>query len=96
MKEEKNQLFEEELSKRLKLKEEFHRKLRQEEIHRKQRSRCKWLSEGDKNIKFFHGMASARQRVNRIYSIMGGDNRLVNKEDITNHVLEFFASLYSK
>lgn len=45
LKEELTQSSEDEKLRRLKLKEEFCRKLR-EEIRRKQRSHCKWLNEG--------------------------------------------------
>lgn len=64
------QLCEEEVSNRLSLKEEFLRKVREEEIKWRQRSRCKWLKKGHGNTKFFHGMAAAGQRGNRIASLM--------------------------
>lgn len=54
----------EELSKRTLLKNEFERVMKEEEIKWRQRSRCQWLKEGDKNIKFFRRMASSRLRRN--------------------------------
>ena len=57
--------------------------------------KCKWLKEGDKNTKFFHGMASARKRINRISSLMDDDRRL-EKEEIIKHIEESFVDLYSK
>lgn len=63
-KEELGPLEEEDVLRRLALKEDFVRKVREEEIKWKQRSRCQWLKEGDQNTKFFHGMASPRQRGN--------------------------------
>lgn len=35
----------------------------------RQRSRCNWLANGDKNTRFFHAMASARLRKNMVLSI---------------------------
>ena len=61
----------EDFVRRLNLKEDLCRKVREEEIKWKQRSRCKWLK-GDKNTKLFHGMASARRRKNIILSLMDG------------------------
>ena len=51
-------LLEEEGKIKLNLKEEFHIKIREEEIKWRQRSRCRWLKEGDKNTKFFLGIVS--------------------------------------
>ena len=62
----------------------------------RQRSRCKWLKEGDKNTNFLHKFASSRKRINRIASLMDGDRRLESKEDITKHIEDYFTSLYSR
>jgi hypothetical protein len=40
--------------------------LEQEEIHWLQRSRVNWLSQGDKNTRFFHQFESARRKKNMI------------------------------
>lgn len=65
-KEEAGQLLPFEECKRLSLKEELVRKVCEVEIKLKRRSRCRGLKDEDKNTKFFHGLASARRRSNRI------------------------------
>lgn len=50
-------LFDMNIAKRVKLKDLFERKVREEEIKWKRRSRCRWFKEGDKNNKFYHNMA---------------------------------------
>lgn len=57
---------------------------------------CKWLTKGDRNTKFFHGMASGRRRANIISFSLDGETRLENHEDIINHIEEFFVKLHSK
>lgn len=85
-----------EVVRRIALKEDYIRKLTEEEIKWKQRSCCNWLKEGDKNTKIFHGMASTRARINIISSIFDGEVRLDNKEHIVDHIIKCFSSLYSK
>eukprot|EP00268_Persea_americana_P014504 TRINITY_DN16459_c0_g1_i15.p1 TRINITY_DN16459_c0_g1~~TRINITY_DN16459_c0_g1_i15.p1 ORF type:complete len:267 (+),score=35.19 TRINITY_DN16459_c0_g1_i15:1186-1986(+) len=41
-------------------------------------------------------MASARRRNNRITSLVDGDVRLSERENIVNHIKDFFATLYAK
>ncbi|XP_057785638.1 uncharacterized protein LOC131003172 [Salvia miltiorrhiza] len=52
--------------------------LDKEETMWKQRSRCLWLNEGDKNTAFFHKVASGRQRRNRIRRVLNKDGRYVS------------------
>jgi hypothetical protein len=71
--------------------------MHREEIMWRQRSRIKWLQEGDQNTKFFHRKATGRAKKNKI--------RKLNKRDGTETTdanefkdLEniFFRDLYSK
>lgn len=95
-KEEAGQLLPTEECKRLSLKIEFARKVREEEIEWKQRSRYRWLNDGDKNTRFFHGIALARRRSNRICYLWDGEERLEKREDIIHHIEDFFSTLYFK
>lgn len=81
---------------RLILREEFQRKVREEEIKWRQRLSCKWLKEGDKNMKFCHGLAYARKRKNRILTTMDGEKRLEGKDESNKHTEDHFSSLYSQ
>lgn len=63
---EENALSTEYKNRRLALKEEYFKKVREEEIKQKQRSHRQWLKHSDRNTKYFHGMAFSRSRSNRI------------------------------
>lgn len=54
----------------------------------RQRARCNWLKNGDKNTKFFHARASARQSRNRVLSIRQGDRILTEPIHIQEAFLE--------
>lgn len=47
-------------------------------------------------LSFFHGMASARQRANKICYLMEGDTRREVKEDISHTIEDHFTALYKK
>eukprot|EP00268_Persea_americana_P057790 TRINITY_DN69426_c0_g1_i1.p1 TRINITY_DN69426_c0_g1~~TRINITY_DN69426_c0_g1_i1.p1 ORF type:complete len:137 (-),score=31.04 TRINITY_DN69426_c0_g1_i1:248-658(-) len=94
-KEEMGQMSSEEFMRRLILKEDFQQKSMEEEIKWRQRSRCKWLTEGDKNTIFFHGFAFARRRRTKL-SLVDGEKRLEGKDEIVKHIEDYFGSLYSQ
>lgn len=55
----------------------------------------KWLTDGHKNIKFFHAFASSRKRVNVIHCLSIGnyvvEDPNLNKDEVTKH----FETLYN-
>ncbi|XP_077237157.1 uncharacterized protein LOC143878808 [Tasmannia lanceolata] len=77
------------------VKEEHRRVVLHEEISWRQKLRVKWLKEMDKNTAYFHAMASARRRRNRIESLMNNGVRVSGKEEVTKVIQNFYTSMYS-
>ncbi|KAL4178544.1 hypothetical protein AMTRI_Chr13g115590 [Amborella trichopoda] len=78
------------------LNKELHDWIRMDETYWRQRSRVKWLKDGDLNTKFFHAMASARKRSNSIQGIklegvVEGDV-LSMENAIVNHFQQAFTA----
>lgn len=61
----------------------------------KQRSRDRWLSEGDRNTKYFHAKASTRRRFNRIQAIVARGITWEDKRDVEREIVNFYQTLYS-
>ena len=62
-----------------------------EEVLWRQRSKCLWLKEGDRNTKFFHTMASNRRKNNLVVRIMDDNGEWKTKEEnITKVFLDYF------
>jgi hypothetical protein len=63
--------------------------LLQEEISWRQKSRIKWLKEGDKCTKFFHSMANSNKRYNTIESLLVNGSLSSNPAAIGDHAVNF-------
>ena len=75
-----------------KLVELYHR----EEIMWRQRSRVQWLSEGDKNSKYFHQRASMRRRKNIVRTLTRQDGQATDdRVEMQNMVDDFYKNLYT-
>ncbi|EPS72636.1 hypothetical protein M569_02121, partial [Genlisea aurea] len=77
------------------LKAQLSQLLKLDEIWWKQRSKVHWLREGDKNNKFFHGVASSRQRRNKIERLKSRNNIwLENTSDIHHEFISVYEDLF--
>ncbi|EOY21858.1 Uncharacterized protein TCM_014005 [Theobroma cacao] len=60
------------------------------------KSRTKWVGKRDRNIRYFHAMASSRMRVNRMDKIKGMDGMKETLEAIKGEVEKHFQKLYGE
>ncbi|TYG70857.1 hypothetical protein ES288_D05G347900v1 [Gossypium darwinii] len=66
-----------------------------EEKYWAQRSRIKWLKEGDRNTRYFHVRATSRFKKNNIAKLKDSNGRWVTEtKDICNVAREYFSSLF--
>ena len=71
--------------------------LLKEEVQWRQKSRVKWIKEGDYNSKFFHRVAIGRRSRKFIKSLISERGEtLSNIEVISEEIVNFFGNLYSK
>lgn len=59
----------------------------------RQRARCNWLKEGDRNTRFFHAFASARTRNNAILSLSHDGQTVTDQQSIANAFYESLKNL---
>ncbi|MQL83629.1 hypothetical protein Taro_016132 [Colocasia esculenta] len=77
-------------------KEKLEHILSQEEVFWRQKSRIKWLQEGDKNTKFFHAYAISQRRHSVILALYREDGtRIDRKEDIAAMFITYFSAAFT-
>ncbi|XP_015954339.1 uncharacterized protein LOC107478713 [Arachis duranensis] len=64
------------------------------EVHWKQMSRSRQARDMDKNIRYFHNIASARRRNNRIDTLVVNGKLVRNQARIKIAIIEFYKELY--
>ena len=63
----------------------------------RQRARTQWVAKGDKNTRYFHGVATQRQRKNFIKGIKDGDGVWQSDEDVVLATfMEFYTRLFTQ
>ncbi|KAK8984625.1 hypothetical protein V6N11_008389 [Hibiscus sabdariffa] len=67
----------------------------EEELIWHQKSRVRWLTEGDRNSRFFHCIASVRRRPNSIISINQAGCTITEPALVKQAIFEHFKSAYS-
>ena len=78
------------------LETEYRQILRQEEIHWYQKSRCQWISFGDRNTSYFHTKTIIRRQRNKIKALKNEQNVWVWGEDsLKKMAREYFQKLFS-
>lgn len=78
------------------LKMELQQIAKAEEVSWRQKSRCLWLKEGDRNTKYFQRIANSHRRSNQIDMLKMGDEIIDDKDQIKNEVLDFYQNLYTE
>lgn len=76
--------------------QEYNKILHQEEIFWYQKSRVKWLVDGERNTKFFHKSTLMRRRRNKILMLQIGEDWIKSDEILRTHAREYFARLFTE
>lgn len=74
---------------------QFQKALAFEEEFWRDKARIKWFTQGDRNTTLFHKIAKIRQVTNQMNVLKNGDLILENQQDIEEHVLAYYESLYA-
>ncbi|XP_019432112.1 PREDICTED: uncharacterized protein LOC109339158 [Lupinus angustifolius] len=69
--------------------------LHSEEEFWREKSRLNWQIIGDRNISYFHKIAKIRYATKSMCMLRNCETTLLAKQDIKNHVLDYFANLYA-
>ena len=78
------------------LQTELEKTLCLDEISWRQKSRIKWLKEGDRNTKFFHRTPNSNRRKNFVDHMTQGGETWDSQEEIRKGMVHFYKGLYSE
>ncbi|GAU25065.1 hypothetical protein TSUD_257590 [Trifolium subterraneum] len=78
------------LTRRAGLNKDFWKQLIHKESLLKQKSRMRWVKEGDSNSKFFHESIKSRRRRNQLVALKDGDRWVQGVDDVKAFVKNYF------
>ncbi|CAD6202740.1 unnamed protein product [Miscanthus lutarioriparius] len=67
-----------------------------EEIKARQRSRDRYVKEGDRNTAYFQAVINQRNRKKRISGLEGPDGWIDDNKGMLEHVVDFYRKLFDK
>lgn len=68
--------------------------LKQQETFWKEKAKINWHLEGDRNTKYFHKIAKIKSTSKRITTLQDGENTLTDTQQIANHIVNYYKSLF--
>jgi len=79
------------------LRKRMQRLLSQNDAYWRQRAKTHWYRDGDRNTKFFHALATARRKVNRITSLDDEvGNKITNEQGMQNVARQYFVDIFQQ
>lgn len=80
----------------MKLQDDLNSLLEKEEIYWRQRSRVSWISEGDKNTKYFHAQCNHRKKLNCVKGLRYNNGVWqTDRTKIAEIAMDYFQSIFS-
>ncbi|KAK6232391.1 hypothetical protein SCA6_002464 [Theobroma cacao] len=77
-------------------KAELWRLYKTDEVEWRQKSRCKWVQEGDHNTRYFHAIALTRRKTNFVEKIKWGDDLYDKPQDIRGVIVSYFENHFTE
>jgi hypothetical protein len=73
---------------------EIARLLREEEIKWYQRSKSKFILEGDSNTRYFHSVANGRHRKKRIHTLVQDEGTIEGLDNLKSYITNYYKNLF--
>src|SRR3954469_12772435 len=73
---------------------EIARLLREEELKWYQRSKAKFILEGDANTRYFHAVANGKHKKKRIHSLIQDEGMIEGQEHLKSYITTYYKSLF--